>query len=292
MNLAEVLNLQPRRRARPGAPSATRVVDREHLLVDYRTDAAAIRALLPQPLRPEGSHTVSLQFIATPAADGRGADIESRIAIPAWLRGTPVEFVVRTFVDDTPDTVDHWEPARRSGRSRLVIVHDTLTGVLESSGRAVAVASMGYKHQHFVCGAERLRACPAADVARRLARTQLQLRRIVGADGRIVLAHLIGAAPRVIKVKGAWAGPAELYLPSLAGGPLPVREVLGGVHLIADLMVPAHSVVVDCTAAVSVAVPQPRTVRVETPAGAPPRRTVGRPQGRSAVGAAALELAL
>jgi acetoacetate decarboxylase len=247
MDLAEILNLRQRRAA--GERGAQRrIVEREQLVVTYRSDPAAIRALLPEPLKPDGSHAVSLEFIAVRGADGRGSDVQSRIAIPAWFRGTPVEFVARTFIDEAPDAVERWDAARRAGHSRLLIVHDTLTGVLEAEGRAVAVASMGYKHQHFVCGAERLRACPTGDVALRLARTQVQLRRIVDGDGRVVLAQLVGAAATEIEVKGAWAGPAQLYLPTLAASPLPVREVFGGVHFIADLALAAPRVLVDYVA--------------------------------------------
>lgn len=248
MDLADILNLRPRRAA--GERGAQRrIVEREQLVVTYRSDPAAIRALLPEPLKPDGSHTVSLEFIATPDPAGRGADVQSRVAIPAWLRGTPVEFVARTFIDEAPDAVERWDAERRPGHSRLVIVHDTLTGVLEAEGRAVAVASMGYKHQHFVCGAERLCACPTEDVALRLARMQVQLRRIVDGGGRVVLAQLAGVTAAAIEVKGAWAGPAQLYLPTLAASPLPVREVLGGVHLIAELALGAPRVLVDYAAA-------------------------------------------
>lgn len=273
MDLAEILNLRPQRAA--GEQGAQRrIVEREQLVVTYRSDPAAIRALLPEPLKPDGSHTVSLEFIATPDAAGRGADVQSRGAIPAWFRGTPVEFVARSFIDETPDAVERWDAARRPGHSRLVIVHDTLTGVLEAEGRAVAVASMGYKHQHFVCGAERLRACPTEDVALRLARMQVQLRRIVDGDGRVVLAQLVGAAATAIEVKDAWAGPAQLYLPTLAASPLPVREVLGGVHLIADLALAAPRVLVDYAAAgAKRAAAEGPATRERAPA---PKRTIKR----------------
>lgn len=248
MDLAEMPNLRPRRAA--GEQGAQRrIVECERLVVSYRSDPAAIRALLPEPLKLDGSHTVSLEFVATPDPAGRGADVQSRIAIPAWLRGTPVEFVARTFVDEAPDAVERWDAVRRPGRSRLVIGHDTLTGVLEAEGRAVAVASMGYKQQHFVCCAERLCACPTEDVALRLARMQVQLVRIVDGGGRVVLAQLVGAAAAAIEVKGAWAGPAQLYLPTLAASPLPVREVLGGLHFIAELALAAPRVLVDYAAA-------------------------------------------
>lgn len=63
MDLAEILNLRPRRA--PGErDAARRLVEREHLVVAYRSDPAAIRASLPEPLRPDGLHTLSLAFVA------------------------------------------------------------------------------------------------------------------------------------------------------------------------------------------------------------------------------------
>lgn len=70
MDLAQILNLRPRRA--PGERAAARrVVEREHLVVAYRSDPAAIRASLPEPLRPDGSHKLSLEFVA--ASDVQGS---------------------------------------------------------------------------------------------------------------------------------------------------------------------------------------------------------------------------
>jgi acetoacetate decarboxylase len=236
MNLAEMLNLRAPARAR-------RVTNRELLVVRYRSDAGAIRALLPEPLQPDGSGTVALEFLATPVP-GAGAETEVRVTIPAWSRGTPVDFVLRTWIDEDDDAQDADE-SLRTGHSRLVIVHDTLTGMLESAGRAVAVASMGYRRQHFVCGAERLRDCPADEVVQRLSRTQVRLQRVTDGAGRVLAAQLVGCRAQNVRVKGAWAGPAQLYLPSLAASPLPVRELLGGLHCVADLTLPAPRVLHD-----------------------------------------------
>ena len=126
MNLADMLNLRAPARARC-------VTNRELLVVCYESDPAAIRALLPEPLQPDGSGTVALEFVATPAP-GAGAETEARVTIPAWWRGTAVDFVLRTWLDEDDDAREA-DDSLRTGHSRLVIVHDTLTGMLESGGR-------------------------------------------------------------------------------------------------------------------------------------------------------------
>jgi len=49
-----------------------RFIDREYLIVTYRSDPSAIRAALPEPLLPEGTDTVLYEFIRMPDSAGFG----------------------------------------------------------------------------------------------------------------------------------------------------------------------------------------------------------------------------
>jgi pyruvate/2-oxoglutarate dehydrogenase complex dihydrolipoamide dehydrogenase (E3) component len=91
MDLAEILNLRQRRAA--GERGAQRrIVEREQLVVTYRSDPAAIRALLPEPLKPDGSHLL--------VAVGRRPNTED-LALAAAGVATERGFIP---VDDTLQT--------------------------------------------------------------------------------------------------------------------------------------------------------------------------------------------
>lgn len=220
MNLAKLNNLQP-----AAAPRRC-----ETLLVCFRTDREAIAALLPAPLRADGSAAATLQFSATPAADGRGVDIETRLAVDAELDGIPVAFVARRWVVEWPADGED-EACLVPGRARLIEFHDRLAGVLESGGRAIAVASVARRSRLLDASTPRY---PAAAAATWMARPQVSLRRSAGRGGPLE-SRLIRRTVEGIEVREAHGGAAELELAAV-GGFLPPHTVLGGVHIIADIL--------------------------------------------------------
>ncbi len=220
MNLADLHNLQP-------AVAPRRC---EALVVCFRSDREAIAALLPAPLRADGSAAATLQFSAMPAADGRGVDIETQLAVDAELDGMPVAFVARRWVGEWPADGDD-EAGLAPGRARLIDLHDRLTGVLESGGRAIAMASVARRSRLLDALTPRY---PAAAAAAWLARPQVSLRRSAGRNSPPEQ-RLIRRTVEGIEVRQAHSGAAELELTAV-GGFLPPQALLGGVHIIADVL--------------------------------------------------------
>ena len=112
------------------APRPQRRIECEQLILAYETDPAALRALLPEPLRADGA-VVLVSFAATPAP-ARGSDVALRVMVPARFGERDVLFVVRTFLDedDARRCAAHLGLATRHAHPRLVTVHDSVCGVL------------------------------------------------------------------------------------------------------------------------------------------------------------------
>ena len=220
-----------------------RFVDREHMIVIYESDPAAIRAAAPEPLVPDPSNRVFCEWIRMPASSGFGDYTESGVVIPCSFNGRPCTFVAQKYLgDDPPIAAGHeiWGFHRKYARPKLETAADALTGALDYAGQRVATGTM---------------ACEQALHARELARTEASLRKlqcmlkiIPDIDGGPALAQLVGIENTDVTVKGSWTGPARLDLVPHVNAPvanLPVRRTLGGRHFVADLTLPAGRVLVD-----------------------------------------------
>ncbi|MBA3487496.1 MAG: acetoacetate decarboxylase family protein, partial [Lysobacter sp.] len=85
-------------------------------------------------------------------------------------------------------------------------------------------------------------------IIEKMSSTNVNLKLIPGVDGRLAIAQLVAYNLSDITVKGAWSGPARLHLVPHVNAPvadLPVRNVLGGLHFIADLTLPYGRVLHD-----------------------------------------------
>jgi len=247
-----ILDLPSMPLAAPSYPRGPyRFVDREYLIVSYESHPDAIGAALPAPLHPDGSNTVLCEFIRMPDSAGFGDYTESGLVIPARFDGKPVNFTAQMYLDDEPPIAggrEIWGFPKKNANPRLSIVHDTLTGVLEYAGIVVAVATMGYKHQHLLYDVAGRRQCSAEAIVERMSKTQVNLKIIPNVDGTPAIAQLVAYELDDIQVKGAWSGPARLQLHAHVNAPvadLPVRKVLGGVHFLADLTLPYGRVLHD-----------------------------------------------
>jgi len=163
MRAADVMNLSSMPMAAPSYPRGPyRFIDREYLTVTYESDPAAIREALPEPLEPDGSNTVLYEFIRMPDSAGFGDYTESGVVIPALFNGENVNFTAQMYLDDEPPIAggrEIWGFPKKNANPKLSIIHDTLTGVLEYAGVVVAVATMGYKHQHLLYDVNGRRQC-------------------------------------------------------------------------------------------------------------------------------------
>lgn len=223
-----------------------RFVNREYLVVHYESDPDAIRAVLPEPLEPDGNH-VFFEWMKMPDSYGFGSYQESGCGIAAKWNGTPCNYSAQMYLDDEAPTTggrEIWGFPKKIGQPNLRVIHDTLTGTLHYDDIRVAMGTMSYKYQNL--------AQDNAKVKAEMGKLNVNLKFIPHVDGSPRIAELIGYHLTDIDLKGAWAGPARLDLVPHVNcrvADLPVRKILYGRHLIADLTLPYGKVLHDYLAA-------------------------------------------
>jgi acetoacetate decarboxylase len=219
-----------------------RFIDREYLLIHYASDPDAIRAVLPEPLEPDGNHVI-FEWMKMLDSSGFGSYQESGINIAARWNGTPCNYSAMMFLDDESPTTggrEIWGFPKKIGNPDLKVIHDTLTGTLCYDEREVAMGTMGYKYQSL--------AMDHAETLDGMRKLSVNLKFIPDVDGGPKIAQLVGYHLTDIALKGAWAGPARLHLVPHVNcrvADLPVRKVLFGRHLVADLTLPYGEVLHD-----------------------------------------------
>ncbi len=143
MTPADVLALSAMPPTNPSYPRGPyRFLGREYLVITYETDAEAIRAMVPEPLVPDGSNHVHYEWIAMPDSSGFGSDHESGVVIPCLLNGEPVNHTAMMFLNDEPPISagrEIWGFPKRRGEPKLEVRTDTLTGTLHYGGERVAM---------------------------------------------------------------------------------------------------------------------------------------------------------
>src|SRR6187431_3056250 len=80
-------------------PGPYRFVNREYLIITYRTDPERLRAIVPEPLALEAS-LVKYEFIRMPDSTGFGDYTESGQVIPVSLNGWRGSYTHSMFLDD------------------------------------------------------------------------------------------------------------------------------------------------------------------------------------------------
>jgi len=221
-------------------PGPYRFVDREYLIISYRTDRDALAHVVPEPLEFDDP-IVKYEFIRMPNSTGFGDYTESGQVIPVSFRGEKGGFVHAMFLDDDPPIAggrEIWGFPKKLAAPELRAERDSILGTLDFGGVRIAAGSMGYKH----C------ALDPSVAAHALAEPGFLLKIIPHVDGAPRICELVRYTLGDVTVKGAWTGPAALDLFAHALAPvadLPVREIVGGVHLIADLTLNLGEVVHD-----------------------------------------------
>lgn len=217
-----------------------RFVNREYLIITYRTVPAALEKVVPGPLEIVDS-IVKYEFIRMPDSTGFGDYTESGQVIPVRFDGAPGGYTHAMFLDDDPPIAggrELWGFPKKLASPTLRVEHDTLLGTLDYGAVRIATGSMGYKHQTI-----------EHDVAlRALSEPSFLLKIIPHVDGTPRICELVRYSLGDITLKGAWSGPAALALHPHALAPvndLPVLEVISAVHLIVDLTLNLGEVVHD-----------------------------------------------
>jgi acetoacetate decarboxylase len=218
-----------------------RFVNREFFIISYRTDPERLRAVVPEPLQL-GPPIVNYEFIRMPDSTGFGDYTESGQVIPVLYEGKPGNYTHAMYLDDHPPLAggrELWGFPKKLAQPKLHTEIDTLVGTLDYGPVRVATGTMGYKH----------RALDAQALGLGLTNTPNYLLKIIPhVDGSARICELVCFYLQDVVMKGAWEGPAALSLSPHALAPvadLPVLEILGAKHFIADLTLGLGKVVFD-----------------------------------------------
>ena len=217
-----------------------RFVNREFLIITYRTDREALEAVVPEPLTFE-EPIVTYEFIRMPDSTGFGDYAETGQVIPVKFNGVAGTYSHAMFLNDGPPIYggrELWGFPKKYAQPNLSVATDTLIGTLDYGPVRVATATMGYKHK----------ALDLKPVEAAFARPNYLLKIIPHVDGSPRICELVDYRLEDVVLKGAWTGPASLEFHPHALAPvadLPVREVISATHVVADLTLGLGKVVYD-----------------------------------------------
>ena len=123
-------------------------------------------------------------------------------------------------------------------KARLKTIHETLTGKLYYDDERVALGTMVYKQKPMDPG----------EVITNMKKLNVNLKFLPDVDGKPKVAQLVGYYLEDINLKFAYSGDARLHLVPHVNcrlADLPVRKILQGVHMKADLTLPYGKVLHD-----------------------------------------------
>jgi acetoacetate decarboxylase len=126
-----------------------RFSNREYLILSYESDADAVAAAVPEPLRPAGA-LVHYEFIRMPDSTGFGDYTESGQVIPVIdVEGRKANYTHSMYLDDEGPVAagrEIWGFPKKLAKPALRIEgNDTLLGTLDYGTQWVATGTMGYK---------------------------------------------------------------------------------------------------------------------------------------------------
>ncbi len=225
----------------PGFPKGPyRFINREYMIITYRTDPDALEKVVPKPLKIL-DNVVKYEFIRMPDSTGFGDYTESGQVIPVEFNGEKGGYVHSMFLNDHPPIAggrEIWGFPKKLANPCLEVEIDTLVGTLDYGKLRVAVGTMGYKHRQL----------DHDTVLASLKEASFLLKIIPHVDATPRVCELVKYYLSDITLKGAWTGPSAIELHPHALAPvadLPVREVLSATHLVADLTLDLGEVVHD-----------------------------------------------
>jgi acetoacetate decarboxylase len=207
-----------------------RFIDREFLVITYRTDPEKLRAVVPEPLEID-EPLVKFEFIRMPDSTGFGDYTEAGQVIPVRLGKEAGGYSHAMYLNDGPPIFggrELWGFPKKYAQPSLSVERDTLVGTLDYGPVRVATGTMGFKHS----------AVDSDSVLRALAAPNFLLKIIPHVDGTPRICELVRYELMDVHLKGAWTGPAALDLRPHALAPvaeLPVREIISAIHIKADL---------------------------------------------------------
>ena len=221
-------------------PGPYRFMDREYLIVTYRTDPAALAAVLPEPLLPL-EPVVKYEFIKMPNSNGFGDYTESGQVIPVSFKGEEGVYIHSMYLDDESPIAggrEIWGFPKKFANPKVEHEGDVIVGKLHYGSVLCATMTMGFKH----------RALDSSGIITSLQKPNYLIKIIPHVDGSLRICELVRYYLKDITVKEAWSSPADLQLFNhvIADvAKLPVLEVLSAVHFVADITLGMGEVVHD-----------------------------------------------
>ncbi len=221
-------------------PGPYRFMDREYLIVTYRTDPAALAAVLPEPLLPL-EPVVKYEFIKMPNSNGFGDYTESGQVIPVSFKGEEGVYIHSMYLDDESPIAggrEIWGFPKKFANPKVEHEGDVIVGKLHYGSVLCATMTMGFKH----------RALDPSGIITSLQKPNYLIKIIPHVDGSLRICELVRYYLKDITVKEAWSSPADLQLFNhvIADvAKLPVLEVLSAVHFVADITLGMGEVVHD-----------------------------------------------
>lgn len=215
-------------------PGPYRFVNREFLIITYRTDMDALRAVVPEPLEIV-EPLVKYEFIRMPDSTGFGDYTESGQVIPVQIKTAKgIEtgnYTHAMYLNDHPPIAggrELWGFPKKLASPKLEYQTDLVLGVLYYGKSPVANATMGFKH----------RPLDPEPILAGIAQPNFLLKIIPHVDGTPRICELVRYHMTDVKLHGAWTGPAALDLHPHALAPvadLPVLKIESASHYIADM---------------------------------------------------------
>ena len=215
-------------------PGPYRFTRREFLIITYRTDMDALRAVVPEPLEVV-EPLVKYEFIRMPDSTGFGDYTESGQVIPVQIRTLAGleqgAYVHAMYLNDHPPIAggrELWGFPKKLASPSLGYETDTIVGTLDYGKLRVASATMGFKHKPV----------DPDPVLRAIAQPNFLLKIIPHVDGTARICELVRYHMTDVNLHGAWTAPASLELHPHALAPvadLPVLAVVSALHYIADM---------------------------------------------------------
>jgi len=222
-------------------PGPYRFVNRQYLIITYRTDPAKLRggARAARTRRARSAGEVRIHPYA-------GFERLRRLhrewaGDPVSFRGRKGSYTHCMFLNDEGPIAggrELWGFPKKLAEPTLRTEVDTLLGTLDYGPLRVATGTMGYKH----------READLAQVRASLATPNFLLKIIPHVDGTPRICELVEYYLEDISIKGAWSGPGALSLMPHALAPvaeLPIREIISTQHIVADLTLGLGKVIYD-----------------------------------------------
>jgi acetoacetate decarboxylase len=221
-------------------PGPYRFINREYMIITYRTDRKALERVVPKPLEPIDD-LVKYEFIRMPDSTGFGDYTETGQVIPVMFEGVRGGYTHAMFLNDEAPIAggrELWGFPKKLACPALERDVETFIGTLDYGKTRVAVGTMGYKH----------RTLPLDATLSSMQEPSFLLKIVPHVDGSPRICELVRYYLQDIDLKGAWTGPGALQLFAHALAPvaeLPVREVVSATHILADLTLGLGEVVFD-----------------------------------------------